>query len=604
MAQIANTYNDYDSKNFKGSFELNYEFVKDLTITGRLGYDLNDSNGRTFSPEISYGGKVFDNVRSRVDQNQINNNMVTFDGFLNYTKNFAETHNFDVMVGMTIWKNFGQALFASGFDVPNNSWQFADIGLTTGYQDAKTANSYKYDQRRLSYFARINYNFKEKYYLSAMFRRDNSTKFGQDKRVAYFPSVTGGWVVSNEPFFGDSNVVNFLKLRASYGILGNDLIGDYLYSPALTGEATYVIDGQLVNGVATGVVANPYVQWEEARKFDVGADINFLNNKLSLTADYFRDKRAALLIPGLPTSGIIGGGAPGSGAPTVNAGDVINKGLEFGLTYKDQIGEDFKFSAFYNVTFIDNEVTRIDGADFLQGGAFGVGQPFPTRMEVGQPLGYFYGYQTDGLFQSQAEVDAHPSQAALGAPAQPGDIRFVDTNGDGVINTDDRTNIGDPIPDATMGFNLQLEYKGFDFVAFAFASLGNDMIRNYERTQPDVNRMNFVLDRWTGPGTSNTVPRVTTAATANNVFSDYFVEDASYCRIQNVQLGYTVNPDFTKKAGIDKLRVYAGVNNLYTFTKYRGFDPGASSGDPLSSGIDYGFYPVPRTYMFGVNFKF
>lgn len=604
LAQIANTFNDYDSKNFKGVFELNYDIITDLTVTGRMGFDTNEGRGRTFSPQVSYGGKVFDNVRSRVDQNSINDNSYTFDAYLTYKKMLAEAHNFTVTLGTTVYKQFGEGLFATGFDVPNNSWEFADIGLTTGFTDAKTASSYKYDERRLSHFGRLQYDYKGRYLVSAMLRRDTSTKFGPEKRVAYFPSVTGGWIISDEPFYGESAILNFAKLRASYGLVGNDRIGDNRYVSLLNGEATYVIDGQLVNGTAAGVLANPFIQWEEARKFDVGADLRLFSDKLEIVADYFIDSRNALLVNDLPVSDIVGTGAPGSGYPTVNAGNVRNSGLELGFTYKDQIGEDFNFRAFYNVTFIKNEVTEINGADFLQGGAFGVGQPAPVRMQVGEPLGYFYGYQTDGIFQNQEEVNAHPSQAALGANAQPGDIRFVDVNGDGVINADDRTNIGDPIPDATMGLNLQLEYKGIDFTAFVFASLGNDMVRNYERNLTDINRMNYVLDRWTGPGTSNSVPRVTTGATSNNVFSDYYVEDASYCRIQNVQLGYTISPDFTKKAGIDKLRVYAGVNNLYTFTKYRGFDPGASSGAPLSSGIDYGFYPVPRTYMFGVNVKF
>jgi TonB-linked SusC/RagA family outer membrane protein len=604
LAQIDNTYNDYDSKNFRGVFELNYDIITDLTLTGRMGFDTNEGRGRTFSPQVSYGGKVFDNVRSRVDQNSVNDNSYTFDAYLTYKKSLAEAHNFTVTLGTTVYRQFGEGLFASGFDVPNNSWEFADIGLTTGFTDAKTASSYKYDERRLSHFGRLQYDYKGRYLLSAMLRRDTSTKFGPENRVAYFPSVTGGWIISDEPFYGESSTLNFAKLRASYGLVGNDKIGDNRYVSLLNGEATYVLDGQLVNGTAAGVLANPFVQWEEARKFDVGADLGFFNDKVQLVADYFIDTRNALLVNDLPVSDLVGTGAPGSGYPTVNAGDVRNSGLELGITYKDQIGEDFKFKAFYNVTFIKNEVTKINGTEFLQGGAFGVGQLPPVRMQEGEPLGYFYGYQTDGIFQNQDEVNAHPSQSALGANAQPGDLRFVDVNGDGVINADDRTNIGDPIPDATMGLNLQLEYKGIDFTAFVFASLGNDMVRNYERNLTDINRMNYVLDRWTGPGTSNSVPRVTTGATSNNVFSDYYVEDASYCRIQNVQLGYTINPDFTKKAGIDKLRVYAGVNNLYTFTKYKGFDPGASSGAPLSSGIDYGFYPVPRTYMFGVNVKF
>lgn len=604
LAQIANTFNDYDLRRFSGTFGADYEVVKDLTATARIGFNTSNANGRTFNKEVSYGGKVFDNVRSSVNQNAINDNDYTFDAYLTYVKSINEAHNFTGTLGTTIFKTFGEGLFATGFDVPNNSWEFADISLTTGFLDAKTASSYKYDERRLSYFGRLQYDYKGKYLLSAMLRRDSSTRFGPNNRVAYFPSVTGGWVISEEGFYGTNNILNRIKLRASYGLLGNDRIGDNAYVGLLNGEATYVLDGALVNGFAIGRLPNPDLVWEESEKFDVGLDLNFLNNKIDVVMDYFIDKKNDLLITNIPVSGILGTYGPGGQNPTANAGSVENRGFELGINYRDQIGDDFTYSIGYNVTFLRNEVTKVNnGTGFVEGGLFGLSTS-ATRMEVGEPLGYFYGYQMDGIFQNQEEVNAHPSQAELGAEAQPGDIRFVDVNGDGEITPDDRTNIGDPIPDAVMGLNLQFTYKGFDFAAYTFASLGNDMVRNYERTVTDVNRHSYILDRWTGEGTSNSVPRVTTGATTNNVFSSYFVEDASYLRIQNVQLGYTVNPDFIQKSGVTKLRIYAGVNNLYTFTEYKGYDPGASSGAPLASGIDYGFYPVPRTYLFGLNVNF
>jgi hypothetical protein len=342
--------------------------------------------------------------------------------------------------------------------------------------------------------------------------------------------------------------------------------------------------------------------------------MKLFNNKFFIVADYFRDTRKDLLIPGIPVSGINGTGAPGASAPTMNAGNVRNSGFEFAIDYKEKLSDSFTMSLGYNVTYIKNEVLEVNnGTGFIEQGSFGVGQPAASRMQAGHALGYFYGYKTDGIFQNQAEIDAHPSQAALGANAAPGDIRYVDVNGDGVIDAKDRTDIGDPIADVTMGFNLQLNYKNFDFAAYTYASIGNDMVRNYERVLSDANRLDYVLDRWTGEGTSNSVPRVTTGATSNNVFSDYFVEDASYFRIQNVQLGYTINPNVTQKAGISKVRLYAGVNNLYTFTKYKGFDPGSSVGptnqdnvsqSPIGAGIDYGFYPVPRTYLLGLNINF
>lgn len=605
LAQIDNTYNDYNYKKLNGNFGLDYKLFDGFVLSSTIGFNTSNSKSRDFAKQVNYGGKVFDVQRSSVTQGTVNDNNYSFDIFGTYTKKIGENHSFVGTIGNTIFKEWGNGLYATGYDVPNNSWDFADISLTTGTLDAKTNSSYAYDERRLSYFGRIQYDFKGRYLLSAMLRRDASTKFGPNNRVGYFPSFTAGWIVSDEPFYGESKTLNFMKLRASYGTLGNDQIPNNGYVGQLRGEATYVFNGALVNGTAVGQTPNPDLKWEEARKFDVGLDLKLFDNKVSIVTDYFIDTRKDLLIPNIPVSGINGIAAPGAGAPTLNAGTVRNSGVEFSMDFKHTFTNDLSLSLGYNVTFLKNEVLAVDnGTGFIEGGSFGVGQPAPSRMEVGKPIGYFFGYKTDGIFQNQAEVNAHPSQIALGANAAPGDIRYVDTNGDGIINANDRTNIGDPIPTATMGFNMQMNYKNLDFAIYTFASVGNDMVRNYERTLSDANRLNYVLDRWTGEGSTNATPRVTTGATSNNVFSDYFVEDASYIRIQNVQLGYTLSPSVSEKIGISKFRIYTGVNNLYTFTKYKGYDPGASNGAPIGGGIDYGFYPVPRTYLFGLNINF
>ncbi len=607
LSQIENTFNDYNLDKLNGNFELNFTPIEELVFTSRIGYNLSKSDGKSFSPEIDiYGpGKVFNNPRSFVNQNRVNDNSYTYDLFGTYEDRYAEDHHVTFTGGMTVIRNWGDGLFATGYDVPNNSWEFADISLTTGTNDGLNNSSYQYDIRKLSFFGRLQYDFQGKYLVSGMLRRDSSTRFGPDNRVGYFPSATAGWILSEESFLEDSDFISFLKLRGSYGILGNDEAGGAeFYRSSLNGEATYVLDGMLVNGVALGRLANPASGWEEAEKINFGLDLRLLNNKIDITADVFREDRKDLLIAGIPVSGIFGGGAPGAGAPTINAGTTRNQGAEFAINYKENFSEDFRMNLSYNMTYLENEVTEVNGTEFLPGGNFGVGQPQPARMEVGYPIGYFYGYRTNGIFQTQAEVDAHPSQAALGAPAQPGDIRYVDINGDGVINTDDRTNIGDPIPDFTMGFNINLNYKNFDFTAYTYASLGNDMVRNYERNQPNVNRHAYYLERWRGPGTSNTVPRLTTGATSNSAFSDFYVEDASYARIQNAQIGYSLPESLTSRISVDKLRLYVAANNLYTFTDYKGYDPSASTGEAIGGGIDYGFYPVPRTYMFGLNLNF
>lgn len=403
----------------------------------------------------------------------------------------------------------------------------------------------------------------------------------------------------------DKKNIDMLKLRLSYGILGSDKISDYQYISQLNGEGTYVLDGVLVNGTAVGASPNPAIKWEESEQFDVGADLKLFNNRLDINTDYFIKNTNNLLISNIPVSGILGVAAPGAAGPTVNAGTVKNSGFEFAIGTRGEIAKGFTYDVNYNLTTLKNEVLEVNnGSGFVEGGGFGVGQPLPARMEVGLPIGYFYGYKTDGIFQNQAEVDAHPSQSALGAEASPGDIRYVDVNGDKKIDSNDRTNIGDPIPDVTMGLNLSLKFKGFDFIAYAYASIGNEMVRNYERTQPNVNKLSYTLDRWTGSGTSNEVPRVTTAATSNNVFSEFYVEDASFIRLQNLQLGYTIPEKLTEKIKIKSLRFYGSISNLFTLTNYTGYDPAASSGAPIGGGFDSGFYPAARTYTFGLNLNF
>jgi TonB-dependent starch-binding outer membrane protein SusC len=605
LAQIANTNNEYSLNKWNGNLGLDFTITEQIKATTRIGFNTANSRSKSFSKIVDYGGKVFDVSRSSVFQDAQNFNDYTFDAFVTYDNTFNEAHHFTGTLGTTVFKTWGNNLNATGFDIPNNSWDFADIGLANGLNTSKATGSWVYDQRRLSYFTRLQYDYYGKYLVSAMLRRDASTKFGPDNSVAWFPSATAGWIISEEDFMSGLEKIDFIKIRLSYGFLGSDKIGDYQYISQLNGEATYVFNNQLVNGTAVGASPNPSVKWEQSEQFDVGADFKLLNNKIDINTDYFIKTTNNLLIGNIPVSGILGVAAPGAAGPTVNAGTVRNSGFEFAVGYRGNINKDWTFNVNYNLTTLKNEVLEVNnGSGFVEGGSFGVGQPLPARMEVGLPIGYFYGYKTDGIFQSQAEVDAHPSQAALGAAAVPGDIRYVDYNNDGVLNSDDRTNIGDAIPAATMGLNLTMNFKGFDFIAYMYASLGNEMVRNYERTQPNVNRLSYTLNRWTGPGTSTEVPRVTTVSTANNIFSEFYVEDASFLRIQNVQLGYTIPSTITDKVKIEKLRFYVSASNLYTFTNYMGYDPAASTGAPIGGGFDSGFYPAARTYTFGLNLNF
>ncbi len=601
LSQIANTYNNYNGNSIEGTFQLEYKPIEGLTITSRIGVKTYNDKGKSFSPIVNYGsGKVFNTDRSTVNQSRNTYNTYTWETFANYSKTFFENHNTTFTLGTSAQRDWGDGLNATGFDVPNNSWEFADISLANGLSEAKSTGSYIYDNRLSSYFARLQYDFKGKYLLSALVRRDGASDFAPQNRTDYFSSVTAGWKVSDENFLKDSKTINFLKLRGSYGNLGNNAGGD-LYRALLNGEATYVFDGALVSGVATGRIPTPDTVWESAEKLDIGLDINLFNNKVEITTDYFIEDRNRLLISNLPVSGIVGASAPGAGLPTTNAGSTRNKGIEFFINYKEELSKNLSFGISYNVTKIDGEVTAVKDDIISEGGSFSVGQPAIARLEVGQPIGYFYGLKTDGIFQNQAEIDAAPSQTGLGSATAPGDFRFVDTNGDGVITINDRTYLGKPQPDYIMGLNLSFDYRNFDFRTYMYSEIGKETVRNYERDQPNVNRLNLYLNRWTGDGTSNSVPRTTIGGTNNKLFSDFYVENSSFLRVQNIQLGYSLPKEVIEKLGISKFRIYASVNNAFTLTKYRGYDPAATNGSAIGGGIDYGFYPISRQYILGLN---
>lgn len=603
IAQTADAYNRTKVDRISANAGLSYNFLNHFTAEANIQYNYAEVRSNVFSPIVFYGsGKVFNKDRSEVFEGLSYFKDYTFDAFIKYENKINDIHNINVLLGTSVFKTTGKFTGFRGFDIFDNDFRYASIDQANNVENIYQAlgRNPTFDSRLLSYFARLQYDYKGKYLLSAVIRRDGSTKFGPENKFGYFPSGSIGWIASDEDFLKDSKVLNFLKFRASYGILGNDRIADYRYVSLLNGEGTYVFNDELFFGSAIGAVANTGIKWEKQKTLDVGVDLRFLNNSIDITADYFKKRTEDLLV--VPqVSGLLGTGAPGSGPPVVNAGIVENKGFEFAIGYTKNFSDNFKFSLRYNVTTLENEVISVstDGG-FLPGGSFGVGQDPPSRMEAGYPIGYFRGFVTDGVFQNESEINSYPT---LNAAVLPGDLRFVDLNNDGVIDDDDKTNIGNPLPDATMGINISLDYKNFDFSAYAFASVGNEIVRNYERNQNLTNRSIYFLDRWTGEGTSNTTPRVTTGANSNGLFSDYFVEDGSFVRLQNVQLGYTFNSE-SDDAAIDRLRVYVTASNLVTLTKYRGYDPTASSGAPIGGGIDQGFYPNPRTFLLGLNVKF
>ena len=624
VAQIENTHNLSKVNKLVGKQEFEYKFNESLSFTNRLSYNYASVDDKSFSPLAWYGAGKYANSAINADLDPVQVEIaedvflergasvyeqratyldLNFESFFNYSKSFND-HNIKATLGTSVFSRRGDVLNGTAFNIPNNSIDFADISANmaqSGYLN--NTGSYEFEERLLSNFLRAEYGFKYKYIFSAIVRRDGSSKFGPNNRYGYFPSFSGAWIISDETFF-NFKPLSFLKLRTSYGIAGNDQIANFAYRALLNGEAVYVFDDIITSGVAIGTAANPDLKWETTRQFNLGLDLQLLN-VLDISANYFiKNTNDLLFSPDV--SAIIGSYGPGGYPPIINAGDVSNKGFEFELAYATDPNKRLGMNVNFNFTYIDNEVKSVpDGVEFLPGAGFGVGGNTATRFEVGFPIGYFIGYQTDGIFQTQEEIE---SATVKQEGAQVGDLKFIDQDGDGEINfsnNTDKTMIGSPIPKFMIGSVLGFNLFGIDISTNLYAALGHKIVRNYERQQPYANQLGYVLDRWTLDNPSNENPRVTTSLNRNGVFSDYFVEDGSYLRIRNVQIGYVLPKGISEKFGSDYVRFYIAANNLFTITNYMGYDPdiGAAQG-ALSNGIDYGFYPQARTIMGGVNIKF
>jgi TonB-dependent starch-binding outer membrane protein SusC len=623
LAQMANTFNRVTTNKIVGKQELRYKINENLEATGRAGYIYAIGDEKQFNPLVFYGANKAQNTAANaaLEPNMtkisddlsipVYNNVretrntyfnYNFEAFLNYNRTFG-MHKIKATLGTSMIGYDNRSLTGTGYNVPYNSNDFADISATESANYLNNTSSWQNRTRLLSQFARAEYAYGSKYMLSASLRRDGSTAFGANNRFGYFPAVSGAWIMSEESFF-QTNAIQFMKLRASYGVSGNDKIPANAFLPLLDGEGVYPFDNVLTNGVALGKIGNPDLKWETTGQANFGVDLNILQDKVSITADYYvKTTKDLLFSPDI--SAIVGAYGAGSSPPIINGGKVRNSGLEFSIDYHTQLTQDLSFNIGYNITTIYNKVVSLPpGVDFFQFGSFSVGGSSATRMQTGYPMGYFFGYKTDGVYQSQAEID---ERGVTQPDAAPGDLRFVDADGSGNINFSDNSDkgrIGSPIPDAIMGLNLGLNFKGFDFAATFYASVGNEILRNYERQLPMANMLTYNRGRWTGAGSTNEYPRLTTLPTRNNVISDFYIEDGSFVRLKNIQLGYTLPRAIVDRIGASRLRIYVAANNLLTFTKYKGFDPDFSAYDPNLNGIDYGFYPQAKTIMGGLNLTF
>lgn len=584
--------------------------IKNLRIKSQVGYRMSGSSSRSYTMLYDLAGSQYSDY-DELSQSMSLGHRLTWENTASYHFDINSDHVFDIVAGQSIEKwGMGESL----------SGESANSIFTNDFERAYLSNAKpeRLDQVSLSgrpstkgalasFFGRLNYNIKETYLFSATLRADGSSNFARGHRWGIFPSVSAGWVISNENWMGGSKGwLDFLKIRASWGQNGNASISNfqYLTTIGLSSSAAYYYANKGVpsTGAIPGTLANPNVSWETSEQTNIGLDARFFNSAFGVTVDGYIKNTKDWLVQA-PIASVYG-----FEAPYVNGGDVRNSGIELALDYSKYTGE-FNWGVKLNGSYNKNVVTRIANAEGIIHGeddvlSQGTGEMY--RVQEGYPIGYFYGYKTAGIFQNQAQVDATKAKYD---DAKPGDVIFVDYDGDGEITDDDRTMIGNPHPDFTAGLNLWFSYKGFDLNITGYGAFGQQIAKSY-RSFFDSPRENFTrdfLNCWTGEGTSNRYPTLTLCNDRNwSNISEIYIENGDYFKVSNVTLGYDFSRLFGKKSFVSKARLYVSAQNLLTITKYSGMDPEIGYGfdEDWVSGIDLGYYPSARTFLVGVNLSF
>jgi TonB-linked SusC/RagA family outer membrane protein len=599
---IASVYADFD-------FGYLIKGLSGLKFKSSYNFEYANVHYRSYTPEYDLD-PTHKNTLNSVNVSDNHYTTWNIDNTLTYVKSFGD-HNLTLLAGHSAYRSYHESLSGTKKDVIFDDFEHAYLNNAMDPTTAETSGSYD-DHTLLSYFGRVDYDYANKYMLTATLRRDGSSRFGSANKYGYFPSVSAGWVLSREGFFPQSDAFNFMKVRASWGQNGNENIGDFGYISTMSSGLIYYygLDQTQVNGIQPAKIANPSLHWETAEQIDLAIDMGFFNNKLTATVDvYSKTTKDWLLTAPVPL-------LVGNSAPTINGGELNNKGIELELGYKLKAGDvniDMKVTGAFN----QSEVIDIPNTEkILSGGSGGFGQGGIVRFEVGQPAAFFYGYKTGGIFQNADQVKNHTGTDSTGITrvfqggAKPGDVIFLDTNKDGFLNEDDRVNLGNAMPDFTGGFNLSVDWKGFDINMFWYTALGQESwmtLRRYD--QPTTNYTREVYEgAWRGEGTSNKYPRLTKSDGNYNgnwkTPSDLFVYDSSYGRLKTLTVGYTFPKKLTQKAKIENLRIYVMGENLITITDYPGYEPEVGSSDTFGAGIDRGVYPQPRSFTFGLNITF
>jgi TonB-dependent starch-binding outer membrane protein SusC len=602
LAYVQTQMGNYSwSHNIIANAFLEIKPIEGLTLKSTISGKLAFYGSNSFTP-IYYLSPSNSNLNTANMYRESDNTFLwLWENTANYNLKLGN-HNFTILAGQSSQQQSGSGLNVNFIGLPVNNYQDAspNFALTPTNRIGAGFDNQPYTLQ--SFFGRINYDYNGRYLVTAIVRRDGSSKFGPNNKYGTFPSLSIGWVPSKESFWPTNNVVDYLKIRGSWGKVGNEQsLGSYYYISTLSGGANYPLssDGTINIGYRPNAPANPDLKWEQTTQTDVGIDINFLK-RFNLTFDWFRKVTSDMLLQ-VQVPGYVGA----YGNPYGNIASLRNKGFEIELGYNNNIG-DFNYRINGNASYVKNMITDLGQNEFLTAGSVQSSSYEIARTTVGQPIGAFYGFETNGVFQNQQQINDYKSAngTVIQPNAKPGDFIWKDLNGDGVINDQDRTFLGNPTPTWTYGITISANYKNFDIVALGQGAGGNKVYQALRRLDiASANYSTAALNRWTGEGTSNDYPRLTDTDPNHNYSnpSNFYLSSGNYFRLKNLQLGYTFRDGILGKAGITKLRVYLSGNNLVTFTKYAGYDPEIGGS---SYGIDRGVYPQAKSYILGASVNF
>ncbi|MBK7697442.1 MAG: TonB-dependent receptor [Saprospiraceae bacterium] len=580
--------------------------IKDLKLRTTLGGDFTFEREKLFKERLS--AAIYE--PTSLNEGRVFNQTLIWNTTASYDKSFGK-HKLSGLIGTEVITNHTDYIGASANNFRRTDPLFRYLSASVAEDIMNVGISgIATEWALVSYFGMLGYNFDNKYILSGALRKDGSSRFGPENRWGIFPSVSGAWIVSNEEFLRDNNLISELKLRASWGKLGNQEIGVYPYSSLVsTGDRVYAFGDNIVTGSSILETGNSAIKWETSTQSNLGLDLGLWQDKLTFTTDIFRKVSEDVLVRvPIPQSG------GSTRAPYINAASVENKGIEFALSYRST-GKDFNYYVSPNVSIVRNKVLSIAGSEPILGG-FGLSDGPLTKTEPGRPIGSFFLWEMDGIFQSMEEIESSPYQTK---DTRPGDVKFVDINGDNIIDDKDRSHAGNPFPEFTYGMQLGVNYKNFDLSAMLQGVQGNDVYFlygnfAYETQSRGFNSYADILNRWTPTNTDTNIPKVSLDdRNGNRRASTRFLYDGSYMRIRNISLGYNLK-SVLKWDQISAMRVYFTVQNAFTFTKYPGLDPeiqanandtrGLGLSSDLAVGIDWGTVPAPRTYVAGIKIDF